>query len=307
MVQGSSTSAAHKKAQRLNPQNRIQFSELEQVLTTFNQAQNAFLTDVEQRKKEIIQEYLDKKAFEPDLLELLKPEIQKNLAFLHDYKQFVSRVKQNINVVLQNHYGKGEIDQLLEKASQAEGAIYWAASLMTEKLQTAFLLLHPERLRPAIRSQFRLHGLVLKYVRIYNSSFQDKGVSLLVTGESIGEICADSSAFGIIPQTLLDNALKYSTRGSRAIVSFKESDSHITLSVTSLGPKIEDYEMERIFDLFYRGKNAIKEQEEGAGFGLHLAQFVAKSLGSEITVQQNPAKTRFGYETTFSIRLPKAR
>jgi signal transduction histidine kinase len=147
--------------------------------------------------------------------------------------------------------------------------------------------------------------MVLKYVRIYNTSFEEKGVRLEVTGESFGEIRADSSALGVIPQTFLDNALKYAPRESKATVSFKEYEDFIILAITSYGPKIEADEQKKIFELFYRGRNAMKEQEEGAGFGLHLAQFVAKSIGSEIVVHQSTVKTRFGYETTFSVRFPR--
>jgi len=305
LVPGASATVAQKKALRLNPHNRISSAELEHAISILVEARRNFIDDVEQEKREIIREYKDKKAFEKDILELLKPEIERNLAFLHDYKQFVSRVKQNMNVVLQTRYGNGDIDAILAKASPAEGAIYWASSLMTEKLQTAFLLLHPERLQSPNKTLFRLHGLVLKYVRIYNASFEEKSIKLEVTGASTGGVRADSAALGVIPQTLLDNALKYAPRGSKATVSFKEDEKFIIFAVTSYGPKIETDEEEKIFELFYRGRNAVKEQEEGAGFGLHLAQFVAKSVGSEITVHQDTLKTRFGYETTFSIRFQR--
>jgi signal transduction histidine kinase len=194
---------------------------------------------------------------------------------------------------------------LLAKAYPAEVAIYWASLLMTEKLNTAFLLIHPEKLLSPNKTVFRLHGMVLKYVKIYNASFVEKGIRLEVTGESFAEIRADSSALGVIPQTFLDNALKYAPRESKVTVEFKEYKDFIILAVTSYGPKIEADEKEKIFELFYRGRNALKEQEEGAGFGLHLAQFVAKSIGSEIVVHQDSLKTRFGYETTFSIRFPR--
>jgi len=307
LIPNASGSAAQKKALRLNPQNRITPTELQHVQATIAAAQKSLADDIAQSKQQIIQEYKEKKGFQKDILELLKPEIEKNLAFLHDYKQFVSRVKQNINVVLQERYGNGDIDSMLARATQAEGAIYWASSLMTEKLQTAFLLLHPEKLLSPLKTATRLHSLVLKYVRIYNASFKEKGIKLDVVGESFGEIKADGSAIGVIPQTFLDNAFKYAPRGSTATVSFNEYDDFIVLGMTSFGPRIDQDEKEKIFDLFYRGRNAVREQEEGAGFGLHLAQFVAKSIGSEIVVHQNSLKTRFGYETRFSMRFPRER
>jgi signal transduction histidine kinase len=307
LLPGASTTRAQKKAMRQSPENRISQAELNRALGLLKSAQEGIDDEIRQSKKEIMEIYKEDMRFKSELLDLLKPEIQRNLAFLHDYKQFVSTVKQNINVVLETRYSSGEIDQLLQKALPSEGAIYWASSLMTEKLETAFLLLHPERLHAASEVIFRLHGMVLKYVRIYNASFQKKSVKLEVVGASSGEIKGESSAIGVIPQTLLDNALKYSERGSKVTVSFQETGEEIVLSVVSYGPKIDEDEKNKIFDIFYRGRNAIKAQEEGAGFGLHLAQFVAQSLGTKIVVQQSPVKSRFGYETNFSIKFPRAR
>jgi signal transduction histidine kinase len=281
-------------------------ADLKRATDILQAAQDAFNAEISQAQAEIMEIYKADHKFKKELLETLKPEIQRNLAFLHDYKQFVARVKQNINVVL-SRYGSGEIDQLLAKATPSEAAIYWTSSMMIEKLQTAFLLLHPEKLQSPSPTVFRLHGLVTKYIRIYNSSFVEKGVRLDVQGESLGDIRGDSTAIGVIPQTLLDNAFKYSEKGSRVIVTFQESDEAIVLSVASMGPRIEPDEVNKIFDLFYRGRNAVKMWEEGAGFGLHLAQFVALSLGTEIRVQQSPTRSRYGYETTFSVRFPRVR
>jgi len=307
LLPGASATSAQKKTLRQHPENRITNSELTRAIGLLKDAQENIDNEILSAKKEIMEVYKAEQEFKTDLLDLLKPEMEKNLAFLHDYKQFVARVKQNINVVLKTRYGSGEIEELLAKALPSEVAIYWASSLMTEKLQTAFLLLHPEKLQSPNVTIFRLHGLVTKYVRIYRTSFQDKGVLLDVQGASVGDVKGDSSAIGVIPQTLLDNALKYSERESKVSVSFQETESQIILSVNSFGPKIESDELNRIFELFYRGRNAIKLQEEGAGFGLHLAQFVARSFGSEIVVRQNPGRNRWGYETTFSVSFPRER
>jgi len=243
--------------------------------------------------------------YKTELLDLLRPEIQKNLAFLHDYKQFVARVKQNINVVLQERFPGEGIDAQLQKASRAEAAIYWSAALMDDKLQTAFLLMDPDRLSSTEKKPFRLHGLILKHLRIYQAAFDEKGIRVIQNGHSTGEITA-SQAFAAIPHTLLDNALKYSSRGCQVVISFREEREAIEFSVMSHGPKIEDHEKSKIFEPFYRGTNGVAQQEEGSGVGLYLAQFVARDLGTEIKITQSLQKTKCGYETTFSVCLRRS-
>ncbi len=115
------------------------------------------------------------------------------------------------------------------------------------------------------------------------------------------------AAVPVIPHTLIDNALKYSKRGSEVRIEFQETNSDIDFRVISYGPQIADDELDKIFDVFYRGRSARDQEEEGAGFGLYLAQFIATTMGTRITVSQSAAESQFGYRTTFSVRFHRAR
>ena len=57
-----------------------------------------------------------------------------------------------------------------------------------------------------------------------------------VVGDSWGRIEGNTRALGIIPHTLIDNALKYGPTGSRVIVAFEEDAETITLNVESFRP-----------------------------------------------------------------------
>jgi signal transduction histidine kinase len=253
----------------------------------------------------LINKYKAEKGFERDLLELLRPDMRESFSYLHDYKQFIARVRQNINVVLESRYPGATIEQKLIKALPSEKAIYWAAILMEEKLQAAFLLLNPERISNVEDTVFRLHGLVIKYVRIYQSAFDEKNVRLKVMGESHADIRGNPVAASVIPHTLIDNALKYSPRGSEVLVEFRETGESVELLVSSFGPEIRSDEKARIFEIFYRADAAVRQEEEGAGFGLYLAQFAAHQLGTEITVSQIPKKGPHVFWTTFAVRFAR--
>jgi len=293
-----------KKAIKNNQGRTIKHSDLIRAIDGIAAHKKQSTKEIDEEKRAIIADYVSKNSFKIDFLEQMKPIIQRNLSFLHDYSQFVSSVKQNINVVLHSRYVGGDTESKLSRATEPEAAIYWSSLLMSEKLTTAFLLLHPERLASVQKSIFKLHGLVLKYVKIYNAAYRDKQVKLDMTGYSIGQVKADSSVLSVIPHTLLDNALKYSRAGSKVVVSFEETWSTIVFSVTSFGPKIDNDERDRIFDIFYRGRHAAA-QEDGSGFGLHLAQFIASELGTSIQMKQSQQCNQFGYETTFSVSFER--
>jgi signal transduction histidine kinase len=308
LVKGPAPSSAQKKMLRSSPAHLISVEEIKSTVQVYAATTSAFDSDVEMRKAAIITEYAKNRRYEADFLENLRPEIQQSFSFVHDYKQFIARVRQNINVVIEARNTGIDFDEKLARALPAERAIYWASILMEEKLKTAFLLLHPEQITHTDEAKlFRLHGAVLKYVRIYNAAFAEKGVGVEVVGGSVGEIMGNPSAVPVIPHTLIDNALKYSKRGSEVLIEFQETNSEIDLRVISYGPQIEEDELDKIFDVFYRGRSARVQEEEGAGFGLYLAQFIATTMGTRINVWQGATPNKFGYRTTFSIRFHRAR
>lgn len=308
IVRTPSPSAANKKMMRRFAKNVVAPELVETAKRTYAQAGLRFSNDIEHRKREIIDTYVAERRYEIDYLQNLKPEIQRSLSFFHDYKQFIAQVRQNINVVLEARYPNGDLEDKLARALPAETAIYWASILMEEKLKTAFLLMNPERIVNGNEiTIFRLHGLVTKYVRIYQATARAKQVNMRLEGTSNGDIKGNPTAIAVIPHTLIDNALKYAPRGTEVRVAFEEDDKAIGLRVTSLGPEVAEDEKAKIFELFYRGRGAQALDEEGAGFGLYLAQFVAKQIGANIEVSQGRVPDRKDLVTTFSVRFRRER
>jgi len=298
----SALSTAQKKQRQLNPDKVVGSAELTRAVDCYRGAQKEMGIDLAARKAAIIANYQKSMQYTQEFLDSLQPSIQKSFSVLHDYRQFIGRVRQNINVLIETRYGGRDFDEKLGKSHPSEGAIYWASILMEEKLKTASMLVNPEQITSSGESKvFRLHGAVLKYVRIYNAAFVEKNVTLRVIGESVGMVRGHPQALPVIPHTLIDNALKYSLSGSDVREVFRESEYDIELKVISFGPRIEQDELTSIFEIFYRGRNATLQDEDGSGFGLYLAQFIAQQTGTSITVHQSPDQTRYGHQTTFSV------
>jgi signal transduction histidine kinase len=304
LTQSSVTSAAKKRMIRKNPGGVLRPQDYAWIKETFSRFGKNVRSDIEARKAAIIKDYIEKKEYEQEFLKLIQPDIQRSFSFLHDYKQFVARVRQNVNVVLESRYPGETVEQKLTRALPSEKAIYWASVLMEEKLQTAFLLLHPERISSEGDTPFRLHGMVTKYARIYEPAFAEKNIRVRVEGESRGDVRGNPMAVAVIPHTFIDNALKYSPRDSDVLIRFNETLDSIEIRVSSYGPKINGDEKDKIFGIFFRGEAAIRQVEEGAGFGLYLAQFVAHQMGTAIEVDQSPTRVGDrGFYTTFRVRF----
>ena len=273
------------------------------VLATETQA-----AELRARMDAVVDEFRESRTYQQEVVELLRPDLQMTLAQVHDYKLFVQQIIQNMNVILETKYPGLELNDKLERATHEEAALYWAAILMDERLDAALYLETPERiLEPREQATFRLHGLVLKYVRVYKSRADRNGVAVNMAGTSWAEIRGNARALAIIPHTLIDNALKYAPRGTAISVRFHEASETVTLEVEGFGPKIEPEEASRIFDLFYRAEAARRMSSEGTGFGLASAQNVARAHDTEIVVKQTGQKGPDGtFLTTFGITFERA-
>jgi len=271
-----------------------------------NQIQTDF-ADVERENDLLLQEYAGKEAFKPAFINQVKADIVRGLAFVHDYKQINAQISQNINVVLESRYEGATLEEKLQKAHRSEKAIYEASKFLEEKLNVAKFLVNPDWLYVQDECvRFRVHGMVMKYRQIYQSWFDAKRVRISVAGTSYNEILANPQASAVIPHTLIDNALKYTRVGGEVEIFVQDEGTGVAFEVSSHGPRILPEEQTKIFLPFFRGQHAREHSEEGAGYGLYLAQLVAKvHLGTEITVEQSSEpEGQMGYRTTFALTFP---
>jgi signal transduction histidine kinase len=101
---------------------------------------------------------------------------------------------------------------------------------------------------------------------------------------------------------LLDNALKYSDRGSQVNVAVNASvnrkEPRVSVSVENFGAGISQKDLPHIFKRFYRADRV--RGGDGYGLGLSLAQSIARSLGAVIEARSKEGSTVF--EVTFPLR-----
>lgn len=97
---------------------------------------------------------------------------------------------------------------------------------------------------------------------------------------------------------ILDNAVKYSPRGSKISMAVREFEFYVCIEVKDEGMGIAEAEKAQIFGRFYR--SARVQQEEGIGIGLYLAREIVKRERGYIKVLAKEGKG-----STFGLYLPK--
>jgi signal transduction histidine kinase len=110
----------------------------------------------------------------------------------------------------------------------------------------------------------------------------------------------DEARLSRVVGNLLDNALKYSERDQVVAVSVhEERDGWVVLSVRDEGVGIPADDLPRVFERFYRGRNAV-EQAPGTGLGLAVARQIVEQHRGSVRIESRP-----GAGTIVTLRLPR--
>jgi len=114
------------------------------------------------------------------------------------------------------------------------------------------------------------------------------------------EVLADAAQLERAFANLLENARRYS--GGRPIsIRARHAGPDVMVSVVDQGPGMEAAELQRIFEPFYRGRDAGAAQWTGSGLGLAITKGFVEANGGTIAVQSLP-----GQGTRFQVSLPVA-
>lgn len=90
---------------------------------------------------------------------------------------------------------------------------------------------------------------------------------------------------------LIENAVKYSPNGSKIRIEFKHDKNVAIFSVKDEGPGIDQKDLEKIFERFYRAdQSRNKAKSNGYGLGLAIAKSIAELHGAKINVESELGK-----------------
>lgn len=100
---------------------------------------------------------------------------------------------------------------------------------------------------------------------------------------------------------LMENVMKYSSKGSLVSIIVTWKDTHVIFSIKDQVKGIPDHSLPYIFDRFYRVDKTRNTKVNGSGLGLSIAQEIIRIHEGQIWVEQN-----VDLGCTFSFSLPYA-
>ena len=135
-------------------------------------------------------------------------------------------------------------------------------------------------------------------VSLQRAREKDVRIDLTATGDSVTRINAQLLEHAVA--NLLDNAVKYSERGSSIEIDVKEGKMDVLIRVRDHGVGIAPEHLPRLFERFYRIDKARSREQGGTGLGLAIAKHIVQAHGGNIEVESTPGKG-----SVFTIILPR--
>lgn len=115
----------------------------------------------------------------------------------------------------------------------------------------------------------------------------------------------DERAVSEVVYTLIDNAAKYSAKGSRIRISAERAgEDSIRMAVEDEGPGIAPDLRERVFDKFFRATrdgDVSTTKPSGTGMGLAIAKGIVEAHGGGIAIESGA--TRKGTRVVFTLPI----
>ncbi len=112
-------------------------------------------------------------------------------------------------------------------------------------------------------------------------------------------VLGDRERLGRLLSNLVENAIKYSKPKGSVAISIRSDGPLAVIEVSDTGIGLSDEERTKIFQPFYRAKDA--RSRKGVGLGLSIAQSVAVAHGGKIEVESAPQQG-----SIFRVILPTA-
>ncbi|WP_449621160.1 two-component system histidine kinase PnpS [Robertmurraya sp. Marseille-Q9965] len=222
-------------------------------------------------------------------------------------KDFVANVSHELKTPITSI--KGFTETLLDGAKENKETLEnFLHIILEESNRIQSLILDLLELSKIEQQGYTLSIQSVNLVRLFDEMLpiltpkaDDKNIKVLMEG-SVEEIEIEGDAYRLkqIFINLISNAISYTLNGGEVSISIVENVKTVSVSIKDTGIGIEQEEIPRIFERFYRVDKARSRNSGGTGLGLAIVKHLVEAHKGKITVE-----SEVGKGTTFTIELHK--
>ncbi|WP_199425611.1 two-component system histidine kinase PnpS [Thermaerobacillus caldiproteolyticus] len=221
-------------------------------------------------------------------------------------KDFVANVSHELKTPITSI--KGFAETLLDGAMKDERALEHFLSIILKESERLQSLIQDLLDLSKIEQQgfqlqvetINLFQLLKEVIMMFHGKAAEKDIDLQLNVSQPIYINGDSNRLKQVLINLITNALTYTPQGGRVEVSVEDQNEEVLIHVKDTGIGIDEKEIPRIFERFYRVDKARSRNSGGTGLGLAIVKHLVEAHHGYITV-----KSQVGKGTTFTVHFPK--
>jgi len=128
------------------------------------------------------------------------------------------------------------------------------------------------------------------FIRGISDEYGQKGLRIELTNNIQGtKVRADRLQLGNVLTNILENSLKYCANNDKIVrVSCGIEDDGAVVILSDNGTGVPDDDLEKLFNIFYRGDKARSNTSQGSGLGLAISLKIMQRLGGSIKAENLP-------------------
>jgi two-component system heavy metal sensor histidine kinase CusS len=201
----------------------------------------------------------------------------------HELRTPINNLMGEVEVALSRDRSVDEYRRILESNLEECSRV----SRLTERL---LFLARAESPETTIRAKrFDARKEIDAVCGFHHAVAQEQGVDIVCRGNET--LHADPVLFRQAISNLLSNALRYSPRGGKVIISITHDDHRwIEVAVSDSGSGIEPEHLPKLFDRFYCADRSRSRHPHGSGLGLAIVKSIVSLHGGEATVTSTVGK-----------------
>lgn len=281
----------------------IPFQEVRDII------EDIFMTEQKQRKQLVLPIAIERRYFDVSALPIIGTNsVWKGvLLVFHDItelkkleqmrKDFVANVSHELKTPVTSI--KGFAETLLDGAMNDEKALHEFLSIIlkeSDRLQHLIqdLLelskIEQQNFRLDV-SKFEVSPLLEETVRILQGKAEEKRIQLSIEQEpALLEMEGDSFRLRQVFINLISNSIAYTPPGGKIHISTQDAGKRVKIIVKDTGIGIEEAEIPRIFERFYRVDRARSRNSGGTGLGLAIVKHIVEAHRGKIKVNSTPGQ-----------------
>jgi len=213
----------------------------------------------------------------------------------HELRSPLAAIKNCLKILTSGYVAleSEKCKDLLQRAeNKADDLLFMINDLLSLSFLKSGKIAHPAEI-------LKIKEIITKIINLFSTQAAEKNISINYDiQKDLSTIIGDRENIENLLINLVSNAIKYTPEGGTIEIKTENKNSGVRIVISDTGIGISEEDIPRIFEDFFRTKEAKNVDKRGTGLGLSIVKQIVKQHNGEIKVF-----SKVGKGTIFDIVL----